>query len=134
MGKSLHLHLSTSCGLVESARRDSNPLPQRSTNHLGRGIERRTPASTKADEATGDQGRKSFQPDQTTPGEADLDSWTERADHSASPEVGGISSLATRLLIGRLRHAIRWPSLIGQAHGRQGNSHPSGWSPDLSRL
>ena len=71
--------------------------------------------------------------DQTTPGKADSDSQTERPDHYSSPEVGGISCLATRLLIGRLRRVIRWPSLIGQAQGRRGDSHPSGWSPDLRR-
>ena len=63
-GKSLHLHLSASCGLVELVRWwDSNPPPQRSTKHQGRRVEQRTPASTKADEArddeaTGDKGRK----------------------------------------------------------------------------
>jgi len=55
-GKSLHLHLSASCGLVELVRwRDLNPPPQRSTKHQGRGIERRTPASMKADEARDDR-------------------------------------------------------------------------------
>ena len=60
------MHLPASCGLVKLVRwRDSNPQPQRSTKHQGRGTERRTPASTKADEAgddeaTGTQGRKSF--------------------------------------------------------------------------
>ena len=72
--------------------------------------------------------------DPTTPGEADPDSQTERPDHYSSPEVGGISSLATRLLIGRLRRAIRWPSLMGQAHGRRGNSHLSGAESELRRL
>ena len=73
-------------------------------------------------------------PDQATPGEADPDHQTERADHSASLEVGGISFLATRLLIGRLHRAIHWPSLIGQAHGRRGNSHLSGAESELRRL
>ena len=65
-------------------------------------------------------------PDRATPGEADPDCQTERADHSGSLEVGLISFLTTRLLIGQLHRTIRWPSLIGQAHGRRGNSHLSG--------
>jgi len=71
--------------------------------------------------------------DQTTPGEAYPDSQTERPDHLSSPAVGGISSLTTRLLIGGLHRTIRWPSLIGQVHGRWGDSNPYGWSPDLRR-
>jgi len=43
-------------------------------------------------------------------------------------------SLATRLLIGRSHCAIPWPSSIGQAHGRRGNSHSSGRSPEWRRL
>ena len=50
-----------------------------------------------------------------------------------SLEAGGVSFLATRLLIGWLHRAIRWPSLIGQAHGRRGNSHLSGAESDLRR-
>ena len=73
-------------------------------------------------------------PDQATPGEADPDRQTECADHSVSLEVREISFLATRLLIGRLPRAIRWPSLIGQAHGRRGNSHLSGAESELRRL
>ena len=38
----------------------------------------------------------------------------------------GALLLATRLLIGRTHRGIPWPSSIGQAHGRWGNSHPSG--------
>ena len=68
---------------------------------------------------------KQASPDQATPGQADPDRQTERADHSASLEVGGISFLVTRLRIGWLHRPIRWPSLIGQAHGRRGNSHLS---------
>ena len=40
------------------------------------------------DEATGDQGRKSFQTDRTTPGEADPASMTERADHYPLSHAG----------------------------------------------
>ena len=50
-----------------------------------------------------------------------------------SPEVGAVSFLATRLLIGRFHRAIRWPSLIEQAHSRRGNSHLSGAQSDLRR-
>ena len=85
------------------------------------------------DEPTGDRARNSFL-DQATPGEADAHSQRERADHSSSLEVRGISFLATRLLIGRWHRAIRWPSLIGQAHGRRGNSHLSGAESELRRL
>ena len=46
----------------------------------------------------------------------------------------GLLLLATRLLIGRTYRAIRWPSLIGQTHGRRGNSHPSGRSPERRHL
>ena len=70
-------------------------------------------------------------PDLATPGEADPDRQTEHADHSGSLEVGGVSFLATPLLIGRLPRAIRWPSIIGQAHGRRGNSHLSGAESEL---
>ena len=73
-------------------------------------------------------------PDRATPGEADPDRQTELADHSGSLEVRGISFLATHLLTGRLHRAVRWPSLIGQAHGRRGNSHLSGAESELRRL
>ena len=50
-GRSLFLHLSSSCGLVKLVRwRDSNPLPQRSTKHQGPGTTQRTPASTGTDQ------------------------------------------------------------------------------------
>ena len=73
-------------------------------------------------------------PDRATSGEAEPDRQTEHADHTRSLEVGEISFLATRLLIGRFPRAIRWPSLVRQAHGRRGNSHLSGAESELSRL
>ena len=93
------------------------------SQHEGGGGERRP--AIKAEKASRDQA---------TPGEADPNSQTKRADHFVSPEVGGISFLATRLLIGRLHRAIRWPSLIGEAHGRRGNSHLSGAESELRRF
>ena len=50
-----------------------------------------------------------------------------------SLEVRPVSFFATRLLIGRFHRAIRWPSLIGQAHGWRRNSHLSGAESDLRR-
>ena len=54
-------------------------------------------------------------------------------NHSFSSGGRGFFFLATRL-IGRTHRVIPWPSSIGQAHGRRGNYHPSGWSPDQRRL